>query len=289
VRDAWALYHRSVEILVAGAGRLGLQLAAAVAGAGGTVRGVLSRNPSARHHPGAGGPVLGWEAAPGVLDTPLIVLAVPDDAIPATARRLASFGPLDGRTVLHTSGLHTSDALAACREAGAAVGSWHPLGTFPPLELGRARWRGLWTAVEGDPAAVEAARALSRRLGCRPWRIDPARKARYHAAAAVAANLTHVLAATAVREAAAAGLPHPGEALAPLVLASCRAALDHPGMEALTGPLARGDAGTIRRHLESLPPPLADAYRAVAALLTAGTPPAPPDPRDPRDPPPERD
>ncbi len=265
-----------MNLLVVGSGRLGLQLAAAVRDAGGTVRAVLSRTPGIRTVPGSDVPVTGWESAGDALAAPLIVLAVPDAAISAVSERLAGHGPLDGRCVLHTSGLHTSGLLSACRAAGAAIGSWHPLATFPLLTLRRAAWRGVRAAVEGDPAAVEAAAGLSRLLECRQWIIDPADKPRYHAAASVAANLTHILVAAAVREAAAAGLPDPGEALEPLVIASSRAALGHPGLEALTGPLARGDDETVRRHLEVLPPSLAAAYRAVADLVPSGEVPLPP-------------
>jgi len=259
-----------MELLVVGPGRLGLQLAAAAHAAGIRVRGVVGRRPPGPHPSGLPEaiPVVGPERLRDhLLHADLVLLTVPDGAIGEAAEALARTGPLDGLVVLHASGLHTSGALAPCRAAGASVGSWHPLGTFPPLGLRRARWYGLWAAVEGDPAAVEAARTLSHRLGCHPWPIDPAAKPRYHAAAAVAANLTHILVAAAIREAQAAGLPDPGAALEPLVLAACRAALEHPGLEALTGPLARGDVGTVRRHLAVLPPALGGAYRAVAALL----------------------
>ncbi len=220
-------------------------------------------------------PVTAWDRFPEPPPGSLVVLTVPDRAIEETAAMLARRPALSETVVLHTSGLHTAERLDPARKAGAHVGSWHPLGTFPPLVLEPVRWHGLWTAVEGTPRAIEAGFELSRTLGCRPWVIDPRNKPRYHAAAAIAANLTHILAAAAVRQAAASGLPEPGTALAPLVHASCAAALAHPALDALTGPIVRRDIDTIRRHLEVLPSDLATAYRALASAILSTDPPAP--------------
>ena len=256
-----------MELLVVGAGRVGLQLAHAAAGAGATVRAVLARPGAPPRPAGPAVPVVPWSPGDPLPPADTVVVAVPDRAIPAVGRDLAASGRLHSRTVLHTSGLLTADALAPCRDAGAAVGSWHPLAAIPPLALGPVRWEGVWTAIEGDPGAIAAARRLSRLLGCRAWEIDPSEKPRYHAAAAAAANLTHLLVAAAVREFEAAGHPDPAAALERLVRGAVAAALRHPDLSALTGPLARGDAETVRRHLEVLPAPLAAAYRALAALV----------------------
>ncbi len=200
----------------------------------------------------------------------LVVVTVQDGEIRSTANDLARREVRPGSSVvLHTSGLLTAEVLEVCRRAGAAVGSWHPLQSFPPASVRpEVRWTGVPCAVEGDPAAVDAGFRLARALGLEPWLIAPSDKLRYHAAAALAGNLTHVLAAAAAREMRRCGLPsgptadHP---LRPLVESSLAVALAAPGLEGLTGAIARDDGDTVARHLAVLDPDLAAAYRALAA------------------------
>jgi predicted short-subunit dehydrogenase-like oxidoreductase (DUF2520 family) len=104
-----------------------------------------------------------------------------------------------------------------------------------------------------------------------PWRIDPEHKVLYHAAAAVAGNLPHILVRAASDLMVACGMELEGSdhPLRPLVVSSIEAALGATGMERLTGPISRGDGVSIRRHLEALPPPLAAAYEALHACVQA--------------------
>lgn len=258
-----------MELTVIGPGRLGLQLAAEAMELGIPVRAVRGTRPV---DPDIRALLPGlvfdtWSDPAAGIRGSLVVLAVPDHAIAPTAEALALEPTLAGTAVMHTSGLHPASLLAPCRRRGAAIASWHPLLSCPPLALGRVRWRDVWTAVEGDPGGREAAVELSRRLGCRPWEIDPGAKPLYHAAAAVAANLTHVLVAEAAQLLASCGLPDPEDALGCLVHGSLDGALRHPDLSALTGPMVRGDEATMRRHLEVLPPPLAEVYRRLAGLV----------------------
>jgi predicted short-subunit dehydrogenase-like oxidoreductase (DUF2520 family) len=261
------------DFALVGPGRLGLRLADRLVACG--LRCVAVRG----HHPV---PVERRAAVSAAWDTwdepaawrlPAVVfVCVPDHAVAEVARCLARRHDLEGVSVLHTSGLLTADALAPARESGAEVASWHPLQSFPLPDLRPTTWDGVPCAVEGDPAAVEVGFEVATTLGLRPWRIRPPDKPLYHAAAAVAANLTYLLVASARALFTAAGLPstddpHP---LAPLLATVIGTALANPGLTGLTGPLARGDQETVARHLEVLPPPLADAYRALARLVEDG-------------------
>jgi predicted short-subunit dehydrogenase-like oxidoreductase (DUF2520 family) len=205
---------------------------------------------------------------------PLLVVAVPDRAIATVAEALATSVDLLGSTVIHASGALTSDVLAACRDAGAAVASWHPLQTFPPIASATAVWDGVPCAVEGDPGAEGAAHAFARSLGMDPWSIRAADKPLYHAAASVAGNLCHAVVAAAADVMRTCGLPPAdGErsGLAPLVESSVAAALSTHPWERLTGAAARGDMATVREHLRRLPPPLADAYESLLPLVRRDT------------------
>lgn len=270
-----------LRVTVVGPGRVGGSLAAALAGAGEAVE--------LRGRPGAPPPAL--EAAPGVIGAagppapgepvaPTLVLAVPDDELEATASAWAA--ALDGGedaggsaagdpdvpapVALHTSGAHGPEALAPLRAAGRAVGGWHPLTAVAAVDPGA--FRGRAAGVSGDPGAVERARALSEAVGARPIPVDDGAHARYHAAAVLASNgLVACLAAAREELAGATGGRGDLEDLLPLA----RAALEHVealGLDGgLTGPVDRGDAGTVRRDLEALGPERAGLYRRLAREL----------------------
>ncbi len=255
---------------VVGPGRVGLSLARRLVAGGATCRWVIGRRPPAAGDERrlAGGASYRWWGGIGEREElpDLVLVCVADGAVSEAAAQLAASHQVAGSTVLHTSGLLTAAALAPLVAARAAVASWHPLQAFtgdvdPPLA-------GVPCAVEGDPAAVAAGFALARGLGMLPWSVAAADKVRYHAAAAVAANLSHILVA-AGRDLLATcdGLPlDPGKALAPVVRASIEAALASAGLDHLTGAVARGDRATVAAHLAALPAPLARVYELLAAL-----------------------
>ena len=207
-------------------------------------------------------------------DCRLILIAVPDDAIDAVARRLleAPFA-WRGRVVLHTSGALDSSVLSPLHNHGAAVGSIHPLQTFGRRVLSLA---GVHFAVEGDVKAVRLAQSLVSDWQGNLLRIRPGQKAFYHAAATFASPLFTPLMQAAVLLMSRAGVAPKAaiKALRPLLAAT----LDnfaHTGRQSWTGPLARRDAATVRRHLDALAafdPALARYYRcsALAALRLLG-------------------
>jgi predicted short-subunit dehydrogenase-like oxidoreductase (DUF2520 family) len=173
--------------------------------------------------------------------------------------------------VLHTSGLATAAALAPLRAIGCSVGSLHPLVSFPTAGGAAVSLAEVAAAIEGTDQAARAAERLARALGMRPFALSPAAKPRYHAGAALAANMTHVLVSTARALLLRAGLP---SRLAPLALrrlvcGSVEAALSARGLERLTGPVARGDAGAVLSDLRALPRAARPVYRAVATLAVA--------------------
>lgn len=222
---------------VVGPGRLGSVLARALRAAGHEVDGPVGRD--------------------SVPAGEVILLCVPDAAIPAAAALVA--GP--GRLVGHTSGATALAALTPAARAGADTFSMHPLGTFA----------GGSTALEGMPCAVAASSAraeaaverLARRLGMEPFALAEEGRPAYHAAASMASNLVLCLLGAADEMASAAGLAGASARalFAPLVRQSVDnwEALGAPA--ALTGPLTRGDEGTVARqraavlasHAELLP------------------------------------
>ncbi|HET8976109.1 MAG TPA: pantoate--beta-alanine ligase [Solirubrobacterales bacterium] len=234
-------------IVVVGRGRVGTSLSAAAREAG-----VPMKPASAADAPHA---CRGATAA---------LLCVPDVAIAATAASLASDPPA---LVGHVSGATTLDPLAA--SAASAVFSLHPLQTFggasTPLASAPA-------AVAGsDPAAESFAVALAEALGMIPFSVPDQRRAAYHAAASIASNFFVALEESATGLMDAAGIEDARELLAPLVLRTA-ANWAERGPDALTGPIARGDAATVERHREALAetaPELLPLYEAMAERTRA--------------------
>jgi predicted short-subunit dehydrogenase-like oxidoreductase (DUF2520 family) len=216
----------------------------------------------------------GTSPPPWIAETDVVILAVRDDAISPLATALAAARAIQERHVLlHLSGVQGQEALGPLVSTRAALGSFHPLQTIVEPELAPDRLKGAWAAVEGMPRAVEAGEQIARGLGMRPFRIATKSKAIYHAGAVFASNYLVVVEAVAQRLLRHAGLSDADAwaALRPLVQGTLENLTRLEPREALTGPVARGDAATIQRHLESLTQDDATLYRALgrAALELA--------------------
>ena len=168
------------------------------------------------------------------------------------------------RFVGHVSGATTLDALAPARARHAEAFSLHPLQTIPH---GATNLNGAPCAIAGSsPAALRLADDLAERLGMRPFGVPEGRRAAYHAAASIASNLLVALEESSAELLDRIGIEDARELLAPLVLRTA-ANWAERGPEALTGPIARGDAATVQRHVGALrecAPELLPLYEALA-------------------------
>jgi predicted short-subunit dehydrogenase-like oxidoreductase (DUF2520 family) len=209
----------------------------------------------------------------------IVFLAVPDGAVPAVAAELAAAGPRMPRSVafVHLSGALQLTALGPLRSRH-AVGSFHPLQSFPEPRS-PAAFHGIFVAFDASTEALgRRLAALARALGARPKHVDDSRRVLYHAAAVFASNYTDALLDVAVglleavgwsEEEAVDGLG----ALADGALTNVR---KRGPVAALTGPIRRGDAGTVTRHIEALSAVeasgfsrrehLVDLYRMLGAI-----------------------
>jgi predicted short-subunit dehydrogenase-like oxidoreductase (DUF2520 family) len=185
----------------------------------------------------------------------VVLLAVPDREIAGVAQRIAAAGALRrGAVVAHLAGGLGTTVLEPVRAVGAHVGTLHPLQTFADVETALQLLPGTYCAVEGDALAAEALTRLAHDLGGRPFHVAPGHKASYHAGAVVASNFVVTLMDVAVELLQRAGIPR-DEALPALLplLRGTLANLEKVGLpDALTGPVARGDTGTVRGHLAAL-------------------------------------
>ena len=206
-----------------------------------------------------------------VASSDVVFLAVPDDALKELA---AGLSWRSEQAVVHLSGGRGLEVLAAVTEAGGLAGCVHPLQTFPGGEepaQARRCFEGIACGIEA-PAPLDALlEAIVDDLGARSFRLEGVDRAAYHAAAVFVSNDVVAAMAAATRAWALAGLPadEARGALSPLLQAASAAIAERPLPEALTGPVARGDLETVRRHLASLEaePALAALYRQLAAEL----------------------
>ena len=182
-----------------------------------------------------------------------ILIAVSDDSIPDVAAELAAAGLRDS-TILHTSAAAGPEALAILRSTGNAIGVLHPLQTVPSAERGIETLPGSTYALAGDERATAWARELVRLLGGNAIAVDPRRWGIYHAAAVMACNyqVTLVDAALELMQIAGISRDQARDALAPILRTTMENILLYGSEAALTGPIRRGDIGTITTHLEAL-------------------------------------
>ena len=261
---------------VIGTGRVGSVLGAALARAGHRVVAASavsdrSRRRAAELLPGT--PLL---APPEVARAAeLLVLAVPDDVLPELVVGLTEAGLFrTGQTVLHPSGRHGIGVLEAARIRGVLPLALHPVMSFTGTDVDLARLTGCSFGVTAPEAFRPMAEALVVEMGGEPEWIDEGSRPLYHAALAFGANYLTTLVAQSAELLARAGVSEPGRMLGPLLGATLDNAL-RSGDAALTGPIARGDAGTVASHLSQLAKlgqasgpvdPLVNAYLALARL-----------------------
>ncbi len=267
-----AATERTPSVFVAGAGPVATAFAGALRHAGAPVLGLWGRRPEAARRAGAVAGVAAFSAAPPdlLLEADVILLAVRDEAIGEVARLLCDTGLVTRRhLLLQCSGAaRAHDTLGDVRDRVGGLGTLHPLRSIVDPREAAATMAGTVFGVEGDDAGRRAALALVRILRGRALDLRGETMALYHAAASLASNFVVALLDAASEALSAAGLGRE-EALAAL-LPLARGTLDNlarAGLPAaLTGPIARGDAETVDRHLVALAeqaPGILPAYRAL--------------------------
>ena len=238
---------------VIGAGRVGAVLSAPLRGAGhggvgGAGAGDASRSRMAALLPGV--PAAKPTSVARASD--VLLLTVPDDMLANVVRTLADAGALhEGQYVVHTSGRHGLAVLAPAREVGARTIALHPAMTFTGTAVDLDRLGGIVFGLTAEPADRAVAEGLVADLGGRPMWVPEEMRTLYHAGLAHGANHLVTLVTEAMEILAAGGASDPAGTLRPLLTAALDNALAH-GDAALTGPIVRGDAGTVAAHLDDI-------------------------------------
>jgi predicted short-subunit dehydrogenase-like oxidoreductase (DUF2520 family) len=253
---------------IVGAGAVGTALGVALSRAGWPITAVASRDAGrrARFSQLVGGTRAFAEATAILDEAELIILAVPDDALAPLAASLRLYS---GQALIHTSGALGAEVLEPAMAAGTQIGSFHPLVAFADTERAVAAFHGATVAVEGDDQLVALLAGMAEAIGATAVRLAPGSKSAYHAAAVLAAGGFDALLDAIAELGRVAGLDE-ASSLAiygPLIQQTLGNAQALGIRAALTGPITRGDVGTLRAHLATLrdhAPGVLDLYRAAA-------------------------
>ncbi len=252
---------------IVGAGAVGTALGVALSRAGWPIHAVASRDAGRRERFRSLVEVSRAfvDPEPLVEEVELIILAVPDDVIGPLASGLRLYS---GQALIHTSGALGADVLAPAMAAGTQIGSFHPLVAFADTERAVAALHGATIAIEADDQLAAMLASMAEALGATPVRLAPGSKAAYHAGAVLAAGGFIALLDAIAELGRVAGLDEAG-ALAiygPLIEGTLGNARALGIRAALTGPITRGDLGTLEAHLATLrdhAPGVLDLYVAA--------------------------
>jgi predicted short-subunit dehydrogenase-like oxidoreductase (DUF2520 family) len=255
---------------VIGTGRVGAVLGAALAAAGHELVAVSAVSDASLRRAEAllpGVPVRTPDEVAGAAG--LLLLTVPDDALADLVAGLAATGALQpGQLVAHTSGRHGLSVLDPAVRRGALPLALHPVLPFTGTSVDLARLVGASFGVTAPEPLRPVAEVLVLEMGGEPVWLPDEQRPLWHAALAHGSNHLVTLVASAADLLREAGVEDPGRVLGPLLGAALDGSL-RSGDAALTGPVARGDAGTVRAHLEVLAavaPEVLPAYVAMARL-----------------------
>lgn len=269
-----------LDVGVISAGRVGAVLGAALMRAGHRVIGVAAVSRQSRDRAEnllTGAPVLPADEVARAAG--LLLLAVPDDALGDLIAGLAATGAVPrGALVAHTSGAHGIEILEPLTAAGVLPLALHPVMTFTGTDVDLQRLDGASFGATTTEELRPVAEALVIEMGAEPVWITEELRTTYHAGLAFGANNLVTLVAEAADLLQRAGVMHPEQMLGPLLGAALDNSLRH-GDRALTGPVARGDAGTVAKHLQAIAgqaPEALSAYIEMSRLtavraLAAGT------------------
>ncbi|MDO8500719.1 MAG: DUF2520 domain-containing protein [Gemmatimonadaceae bacterium] len=242
------------RVLIIGAGQVGRGLFRAFRASGVDVLGLHGRRPS------------GWTTSSGALPPSIanantVIVAVRDDQIDAALSELIAERGAAGRgriasgtVILHTSGGAEPELIPRLQEIGLSGGTFHPLVPFANPERALELLKRAWIGIDGDDQARATSRRLAGHVGARTLEIPAGGKSVYHAAAVMSSNFPVVLASLAGDLLRGLGIPERSaqQAVHSLMEGAVSNIADTAPFDALTGPVVRGDADTVMRHLAAL-------------------------------------
>jgi predicted short-subunit dehydrogenase-like oxidoreductase (DUF2520 family) len=236
-----------------GAGTVGTALAVRLSRRDYNVTAVTSRSLSSAHRLAEMvGQVTVYSSPQEAADhSDLVFITTPDDAIPVVVDLVRWH---QGQFVVHCSGADSLDVLESARMVGAQVGSFHPLQTFASIQKAIDNLPGSTFALEAEGSLLEILKEMALSLEGRSIKLGAGDKAAYHTAAVMTSNYLVTLVKLATDLWGSFGIPRDQAILAllPLLKGTLNNLENLSVPNALTGPIARGDIGTVQIHLKTL-------------------------------------
>lgn len=259
-----------MNIGVIGPGRVGTGLARLLADRGYTVRSVSGKTPARAEALAAALPDCNATSPQAVADTCDLVFITTPDAVIATVAETLKWRR--GQGVVHCSGALPAAALATVEQHGALPGAFHPLQTLPDTQAAFANLPGSFIGIEAQEPLFGQLAHIAESLDCTWGAVPAAARPAYHAAAVLVSNYTVALASAGVALWQAMGKSEEEalQALLPLLRGTAHNLRRLGPMDALTGPVARGDWATVQRNLAAIrnaAPQHAFAYAAMALAM----------------------
>ncbi len=254
-----------------GAGKVGSALAILLQRAGYDIAGVASRTDESAQTLAERLSCPALSKAEVAKRSEALLITTSDDAIASLAEEIAEEGAFhSGQVVMHMSGAHSSQLLAPAAQKGAITLSVHPIQSFASIDQALALIPGTYFSIEGDARGFGFAREMVEKLGGKHFPLDSESKVLYHAAACVACNYLVSLLDTALGMLKEAGVPEEVRlpAFLPLVAGTFENIKNLGVPKALTGPISRGDRGTVEKHLTAMRdlPQLLDVYKTLGLV-----------------------
>jgi len=199
----------------------------------------------------------------------IVFITTPDGIIQEASQKISeNKGFKQNAVVLHCSGALPSTILAPAKTCGASIGSMHPLQSFASSESDINPFKGIIAAIEGEESAIHIARQIAADLGSISLTIKTEAKTLYHAAAVVASNYLVTLQDLAFKLLKISGIPEKSayKVLGPLISGTLSNIEKVGTVKALTGPIVRGDAETVKKHVDeigSMTPELLSLYQTL--------------------------
>lgn len=258
----------TLRVGVVGCGRVGAVIGAALRDAGHLVVATSAVSDASRARAEAllpGVPIASPDEV--VRRADLVLFTIPDDQIASAVAGFAALGLFDEpKIVAHAAGALGLEPLRPVLDRGGLGFVLHPAMTFSGEGRDVDRLVGTAFAVSGQPESLAVGQSIVMDIGGEPFVLPESRRTNYHAALTHAANHTITLVAQSMQLLRESGVEDPERVLRPLMEASVDNALQR-GDRALTGPVSRGDVGTVAGHLDVLEessPRTAETYRAMA-------------------------
>lgn len=259
-----------MKIAIIGAGRAGRAMGTALKNGGCEIVAVSGGGSfAARDFAESIGAMFCLQAVDVVRLAQVVLLAVPDRELIAVSEELARAKLPSGLVVLHVCGSKNAFILKALQDKGVAIGSMHPLQSLTEdTKISAEKVAGSYFAIDGDEAAMAAARQMVETVGGHALSIPPQKRALYHAAACLASNYMVGLLRAAAQVFEACGIEEQDSlaALRPILEGTLQNVLTQGTKKSLTGPICRGDIQTVQAHVEQLDEFLPEEGRLYKAL-----------------------